>query len=75
MDWESPGDLYKRFKLLKQKCEFIFDGPLEKVPEGRKVPFLLLWIGDKGLKIYNTATWSNDDDILKLLPIFDLVFN
>ena len=31
---------------------------------------LLLWAGDKGLEIYNTASWSNDGDKLKLEPVF-----
>ena len=47
----------------------IFDGPLEKVPEGKKVRFLLLWIGDKDLEII----LEYDDDSLKLLPLFDLL--
>ena len=73
MDWESLGDLHKRFKFFDQKCELIFDGPLDKTSEGKKVRHLLLWIGDKGLEIYNTATCSDDDDNLKLRPVFDLL--
>ena len=57
------------YKLFKQKCDLIFDGPLEKVTEGKKVRFLLLWISDIGLEIFDTATWNNDDDSLKLLPV------
>jgi uncharacterized protein YihD (DUF1040 family) len=30
MDWTSPGDVHKRFKIFKQKCELIFEGPLEE---------------------------------------------
>ena len=59
MDWTNPGDIHKRIKLFKQKCQLIFDGPLEKSSEQKKVRFLLLWIGDKGLEIYNTATLAN----------------
>jgi hypothetical protein len=70
---ESPGDLYKGFKLFKQKCELIFDGLLDKLPDGKKVRHLLLWIGNKGLEIYNTATWSDDVDSFKLEPVFDLL--
>ena len=51
--------MYKRFKLFKQKCELVFDGTVEKVPEGKRVIFLLHWISDKGLVIYDTATRSN----------------
>ena len=71
MDWSSPGDVHKRFKLFKQKCELIFDGPLEEKEEDKKVRLLLLWVGDKGLDIYNTSTWASDDDKLKLAPVFE----
>ena len=75
MDWTSTGDVHKRFKLFKQKCEFIFEGPLEGLDEKKQVRHLLLWVGDKGLEIYNTTTWTNDDDkdktekVLKALRI------
>ena len=68
MDWTTPGDIHKSFKLFKQKCELIFEGPLNKVEEAKKVRLLLLWIGDKGLEIYNTSTWANGDDNLKIAP-------
>ena len=69
MDWTSLGDVHKRFKIFKQKCELIFAGPLEKVEEAKKVRLLLLWVDDKGLEIYNTTTWQNDGDDLKLEPV------
>ena len=28
----------------------------------KQVRHLLLWVGDKGLEIYNTTTWEDDDD-------------
>ena len=65
MDWTSPGDLQKRFKLFKQKCELIFVGPLDKVEEAKKARLLLLWVGDKGLEIYNMSMWTNEGDNLK----------
>ena len=65
MDWTTPGDLHKRFKIFKQKCNLIFDGPLENKAEDKKARLLLLWAGDKGLEIYNTATWSSEEDQLK----------
>jgi len=57
-------------KLFKQKCELIFAGPLDIVDEAKKARLLLLWIGDKGLGIcmYNTSTWANDGDNLKIAP-------
>ena len=71
MDWSGPGDVHKRFKLFKQKCELIFDGPLSDAEEARKVRMLLLWIGDKGLGIYNTATFENEEDRLRINPVFE----
>ena len=53
MDWTTPGDIHKGFKLLKVKCKLIFVGPLNKVEEAKEARLLLLWIGDKGLEIYN----------------------
>ena len=69
MDWTTPGDIHKRFKLFQQKCELIFAGPLDKVEEPKKVRLLLLWIGDKGLEIYNTTTWASEGDNLKIAPV------
>ena len=71
IDWVTPGDLHNKFKILKQKCGLIFDGRPANKPEDKKARLLLLWAGDKGLKIYNTATWANKEDQLKLKPMFD----
>ena len=70
MDWTSPGDVHRRFKLFKQKCELIFEGPLYDTEEARKLRLMLLWIDDKGLEIYNAATFDNPEDRLKLEPVF-----
>ena len=69
MDWITPGDIHKRFKLFKQKSKLIFAGPLDKVEEVKKARLLLLWVGDKGLQIYNTSTWANEGDNLKIAPV------
>ena len=61
MDWESPGDLKRRFQLFKQKCELIFNGPLTEKAEEYKSRMLLLWIDDKGLEIYNAADWGQNN--------------
>lgn len=68
INWNSPGDVHKRFKIFKQKCELIFDGPLDKAEEAKEVRLLVLWVGDKGLEIYNTAAWDDDADNLKIKP-------
>lgn len=69
MDCLTPGDIHKRFKLFKQNCSLIFNGPLSNKTEGQKTRLLLLWADDKGLEIYNTATWEDEADQFKLKPI------
>ena len=71
MDWNSAGDLHKRFQIFQQKCELIFAGPLAAKDEDYKVRMLLLWGVDKAFEIYNTATWTEDADKLKLAPVFE----
>ena len=75
MDWSTPGDVHKRFKIFKQKCELIFDGPLDGTDAAKKVKHLLLWVGDKGLEIYNTATWAADGDKDKVEPVLTKLEN
>ena len=62
MDCSSPGDMYKIFNIFKQKCKLIFDGPLDKGEEVKKVTLLLLWIGDKG----NILTFKQVCDLSKV---------
>jgi len=69
MDWTTPGDIHKCLKLFKQKCKLIFAGLLDKVKEAKKARLLSLWIGDKGLEIYNTSMWANNGDNLKITPV------
>ena len=69
MDWTTPGNIHKHFKLFRQKCKLIFEGPLDKVEEAKKARLLLLLISDKGLEIYNTSTWANEGDNLKIAPV------
>ena len=65
MDWSTPGDIHKRFKLSSKNAV------LFSMTEGQKARLLLLWAGDKGLEIYNTATWENEADQFKLKPLFE----
>ena len=75
IDWSTSGDVHKRFKLFRQKCEFMFEGPLEGVDQKKQVRHLLLWVGDKGLEIYNTTTWTVDDDKDKMEPVLNAFEN
>ena len=71
MDWLTPGDIHKQFKIFKQKCSLVFDGPPLNKTEGQKARLLLLWAGNIGVEIYNTATWDDKVDQFKLGPIFE----
>ena len=75
IDWTRSGDVHKRFKLFRQKCEYIFEGPLDGVEQKKQVRHLLLWVGDKGLDIYNTTTWTNADDKDKTKEVLDALEN
>lgn len=48
----------------------IFEDPLCNTEEVGKVRLMLLWIDDKGLEIYNTATFDNTKDRLRIDPVF-----
>ena len=73
MDWLSPGDLNQRFKLFKQKCNLIFDGPLAEKDEAYKVRMLLLWIDDKGLEIYNAHDFPTAAAQLVLANVWNVL--
>ena len=75
IDWTTSGDVHKRFKLFRQKCEFIFEGPLDGVDQKKQVRHLLLWVGDKGLEIYNTTTWADAEDKNKTKEVLDALEN
>ena len=72
MDWLSPGDLNQRFKLFKQKCTLIFDGPLTEKEDAFKVRMLLLWVDNKGLEIYNAHDFAVPAHALVLARVWDV---
>ena len=69
MDWSS-ADLPSTFRTFRQYCELIFKGPLSAKNEEEHVTYVLLWIGQDGLSIYNT--WEMTTAERKLLaPLWD----
>ena len=46
-------------------------GPLYDTEEARKVRQMLLWIDDKGLEMYNTATFNNPKVRLRINTVFE----
>ena len=67
MDWESP-DLESSWKRFWEHCKFVFNGPLKKKEEEEKCNYLMIWVGEKGRKIYQT--WEMSDDEKKLLKSY-----
>ena len=59
MDWEKQ-DLEQSWKGFKQHVQFIFDGPLKKKDEEEKCAFLMLWVGEKGRRLFQTGNLTAD---------------
>ena len=57
MDWSSK-DLPTTFGNFKHYCELIFTGPLNKKTDKEKVTYILLWLGQEGIRIYKS--WQAD---------------
>ena len=55
MNWEATN-LPEAWKNFHQHVDLIFRGPLKAKTEEEKVSYLLLWVGEKGLDVFNT--WS-----------------
>ena len=61
INW-SATDITDEFQTFKQCCTLIFTGPFSKRTDAEKASFILLWIGQQGVDIYNSFTWESDDD-------------
>ena len=58
------------FQTFKQYCQLIFNGPLNKKEEKEKATYILLWIGEEGLKLFNSFKLSAEEKA-KTDTIFD----
>ena len=54
-DWFSD-DLPTKFQNFKSYCSLIFKGPLASKNKEEQVTYLLLWLGQEGINVYET--WS-----------------
>ncbi len=59
MDWET-NDSILAFGKFKQKCELMFKSILKDADGEEQVSYILLWVGEQGLDIYNS--WSFVDE-------------
>ena len=53
MNWQAV-DLPTEFRSFRQYCELIFRGPFAAKGQGERVTYILLWVGQEGLRMYNT---------------------
>ena len=60
MDWNTP-DLPTTFQAFKQYCNLIFAGPFSGKSDEEQITYILIWIGQEGLQMYNTWNLSADD--------------
>ena len=61
MDWGAP-DPITAFAIFKQKCQLVFTSVLKDTNDEEKVSYILLWSGEKGLDIYNSWTFTKEED-------------
>ena len=70
MDWNAP-DPITAFAKFKQKCQLMFSSVLKDTDDEEKVSYILLWSGEKGLDIYNSWTFTKQEDKKKPAIIFE----
>jgi hypothetical protein len=70
MNWNA-SDIPDEFNSFKQYCNLVFDGPFLKKTEKEKASYILLWIGQQGVDIYNSFVWENEQDKVKPKAIWE----
>ena len=60
MNWQAV-DLPTEFRSFRQYCELIFRGPFAAKGQGERVTYILLWVGQEGLRMYNTWELTEAD--------------
>ena len=59
------GYLPHELMAFKQYVTLIFKGPLSKLKSEERMTYVLIWIGEEGLRIYNT--WNSDQNSNRIL--------
>lgn len=66
--------LNQEWRHFFREASCIFDGPPHDKEDSVKVSYLKLWVGDKGLHVFEGFTFAKPEDALKLrviLPKFE----
>ena len=58
ISWTAQ-DLHKEWRRFSRQAQFIFDGPLHEKEENVKLSYLKLWVGYKGLDVFEGFTFAN----------------
>ena len=72
IDWDAP-DPITAFARFKRKCQLMFSSVLKDTDDKKKVSYILLWSGEKGLDIYNSWTFTKEEDKKKACHYFRTV--
>ena len=70
MDWDAL-DPITAFARFKQKCHLMFSSALKDTNDEGKGSDILLWSGEKGLDIFNSWTFTKEEDKKKPANIFE----
>ena len=65
ISWTAQ-DLHQEWRRFSQQAECIFDGPLQEKEESVEVSYLKLWVGEKGLDVFEGFTFAKPKDAAKL---------
>ena len=63
-NWDS-ADLVGEWKAFRQHVEFMFKDPLRAKNEEERCSYLMLWVGEKGRRIF--STWDMTEAQQKVL--------
>jgi hypothetical protein len=70
---QVDGDL--AFGKFKQKCELMFKSILKDAEGEEQVSYILLWVGEQGLDIYNSWAFEDGKDQKDPAKILDSLWN
>ena len=59
IDWDAT-DSVEAFRRFRQKCELMFKSIVKEIAKEEQVNYLLLWVGEQGLDIYNSWTFEDE---------------
>ena len=64
VDW-STSNAAESFENFKETIELLFEAPLAKLSEERKIAYLKVWSGEEGRAIIKTWELTDDEQTLE----------